>query len=147
MSESAHVDDPDQRVWPSRNRGVFHTRRLCRGTLLPIDSGISVDRALNRGLELCLHCSNDPTAPEPPEWADVDFDPTDLRTVRGTDDPERKADRRPWEYPDCPECESHVFVGAWNRGRPSDTSVVKEYYCYLCENAFDTEDDSWKDEV
>lgn len=41
--------------------------------------------------------------------------------------------RKPWDYPDCPECDSDVFV-AGRAGRPEG-----EYRCHACGTLFETE--------
>jgi uncharacterized protein YbaR (Trm112 family) len=37
---------------------------------------------------------------------------------------------RPWEYPDCPECDGHVFV-------ESAGHQHHEWVCRRCKEAFD----------
>lgn len=44
------------------------------------------------------------------------------------------ARRRPWEVPDCPDCDGHLFVGR----APTHTQLgTGEWYCYNCGRHFD----------
>lgn len=44
------------------------------------------------------------------------------------------AARHAWEWPDCPDCESPVFVSASRRGGRGD--VGGEFKCFLCDVTF-----------
>lgn len=48
--------------------------------------------------------------------------------------------RHAWEWPDCPDCESNVYVSASRRGGRGE--VDGDFECHLCGLKFD--DARWK---
>lgn len=45
----------------------------------------------------------------------------------------------PWEYPDCPKCETNVYVIGWNRGPRGNARAEDpdDYKCEFCGTTFD----------
>lgn len=54
------------------------------------------------------------------------------RTERQTLKEKKPTNRHPWEFPDCPECSSHLFVGF----SPQGTGWV----CHRCSDKFSQSD-------
>lgn len=43
--------------------------------------------------------------------------------------------RHPWDYPECPECDSEIFVD-------KNSNNNYDYICQKCETDFDVEDNA-----